>query len=402
MKRAAFFLIFLCLLLTGCSGSGNYPTDDTFHFETDAQNCLFPPAGQRLITESENGYYFTLTPNFRYIFYADKETMEAVLLCGKPNCLHYKETDEDRRRLCNAYITGTVGPTSIFYNNGRLFVPEIGASASETVITEITPDGSSKNRLFSLKDESTDGGNMLFHRGYFYVAVNAYDETQNSVLRVWRYSLDRPNQKRELLYERQAEGGSIMDPEIYGNYLYFLTYIDGERKFQVFHLPSKKQWELPAPEDATNNADDLIVFQNRLLFKMFEVVPTAKTFYEQPAAFYTADLDGKDIQKWRDTIGTDFSADEQYIYEWTSSPFIYQEAVAAENPFFRIYDTDGNTLIDFNPKKEGIPSFYRVYITPGEHVFFYDRTRIYYFAKSEIASGKVTPRLLIDVSGYSE
>ena len=401
MKKLLSILCFL-FLFSGCSEAKRYPADDTFHFETDAQNCLFPSAGQRLMTESENGYYFTLTPNFRYIFYADKETMEAVPLCGKPNCLHFKETDEDRRRLCNAYITGTVEPTSIFYNNGRLFVPEIGAGAKEFIITEVALDGSSKKEIFSLKDEYTDGGNILFHRGYFYAAVNTYDENQNSVLRVWRYSLDHPNQKRELLYESRAEGGSIMDPKIHGNYLYFHTNIGGEQKFQVLHLTSKKQWEISVPEEAISNADNLVVFQNRLLFKMFEIIPTAKTFYEQPAAFYTADLDGENVQKWRDTIGTEFTADDRYIYEWTSSPYIYQKSVAVENPFFRIYDAEGNTLIDFNPKEEGIPSFYRVYIAPGEHVFFYDRTRIYYFAKSEIASGKVTPKLLIDVSGYGQ
>ena len=193
-----------------------------------------------------------------------------------------------------------------------------------------------------------------------------------------------------------------MDPKIHGNYLYFHTNTGGEQKFQVLHLTSKKQWEISVPEEAISNADNLVVFQNRLLFKMFEIIPTAKTFYEQPAAFYTADLDGENVQKWRDTIGTEFTADDRYIYEWTSSPYIYQKSVAVENPFFRIYDAEGNTLIDFNPKEEGIPSFYRVYIAPGEHVFFYDRTRIYYFAKSEIASGKVTPKLLIDVSGYGQ
>ena len=81
MKKLLSILCFL-FLFSGCSEAKRYPADDTFHFETDAQNCLFPSAGQRLITESENGYYFTLTPNFRYIFYADKETWRLSLCVG--------------------------------------------------------------------------------------------------------------------------------------------------------------------------------------------------------------------------------------------------------------------------------------------------------------------------------
>ena len=49
-------LVTVCLLLfTSCSPASPYPTDDTYHFETDSQYTFYTQAGFRNFAEAENG-----------------------------------------------------------------------------------------------------------------------------------------------------------------------------------------------------------------------------------------------------------------------------------------------------------------------------------------------------------
>ena len=72
------------------------------------------------------------------------------------------------------------------------------------------------------------------------------------------------------------------------------------------------------------------------------------------------------------------------------------------SPFFRVYDRDWNLLLDFDPSGF-ISTQWDVYVSPGEFVFFFtDDNIIYYFSKSEISTGKITPKLFIDVSNVKQ
>lgn len=61
------------LLFAGCSANAEYPTDEAYHFDTDAQYMLFPTATERVFAESEDGYYFNLLINGQvFLFFADQ------------------------------------------------------------------------------------------------------------------------------------------------------------------------------------------------------------------------------------------------------------------------------------------------------------------------------------------
>ena len=52
---------------------------------------------------------------------------------------------------------------------------------------------------------------------------------------------------------------------------------------------------------------------------------------------------------------------------------------------------------------ETLPDMYDLYVSPGEHVFITSDANdtVWYFSKSEIETGTITPKLLIDCSAYA-
>ena len=176
-----------------------------------------------------------------FLFFADKETMEVLPLCGKPNCLHYEEPDFAKRQLCNSFYYGVLYRTSVYYNNGKLYIPVGGGP--QKYIYEFSLDGSERKQLFSLSGTGT-GTTLLFHRGYCYEAVTEYDEEMHTVMRIVRHSLDAPRKEPECIFEKEAEvavgeeKGTIIlgDIKAYGNRLYFTIDENGETGFYFIDL----------------------------------------------------------------------------------------------------------------------------------------------------------------------
>ena len=71
-----------------------------------------------------------------------------------------------------------------------------------------------------------------------------------------------------------------------------------------------------------------------------------------------------------------------------------------EEPYIRVYNKEGATLAQCNPLDYGIDDFLSFHVMPGEHVFLYDTHKAYYFSKSDIETGEIHPKLLIDCSQY--
>ena len=398
MKKIAVLLT-LCLLLTSCSGSTSYPTDAAFHFDTDAQSYAFLPAMTRGIAESETGYYFGMTlKGSRFLFYTDKETLQTVPVCSKPNCLHYEETDQERRELCNAYFTGILGGGgSMFYYGGKLYIPEYGMSSSEININEFSLDGTVRKTIFTINNKEIVSCNMLFHRGYFYAMTSTYDEEMNAVLQVWRYSLDQPKKERECLFEYTAKGAWIQDILAYGNQIFFKIITDGENHLYQIELETEEVKEIFDIGDINNNVYTILSLKDYVLIKLLHYDPQ-KEIYQQKETIYIADKNGENLQKWMDTDYNLLAADEQYIYEATYGYYIRDGWVT--DPYIRVFNEQGELLAQCNPLEEGINSYSSMYVMPGEHVFLYDMRKVYYFSKSDIETGEIHPKLLIDCSQY--
>lgn len=311
-KRGLIFLLALGILFSGCSiGQSGYPTDDTYHFETDAQYSCIVSSHQRMVAESEKGYYFALTfRGLRSMFFTDKETMKTVPLCSRPNCLHFEETDMEKRVLCQAYFIGTIGGPSLYYSEGRILIPEWGETASHYNITALDLDGASRKNLFSMKD-ATDGVNFLFHRGYCYVIVNTYDEELRSFLELRQYSLSQPEKKPKILFSVSANGGYLASPQAYGEHLYFYGNVDGEWQVYTVDLRTLKCRKLFG--DLPIEWPALTVCQDKLYFLMIHIDPEREQ-YEYASTCYTAELDGSNLQKCWESGSYDVGSDGRYIY----------------------------------------------------------------------------------------
>ena len=400
-------LVTVCLLLfTSCSPASPYPTDDTYHFETDSQYTFYTQGGFRNFAESEDGFYFTLNIHgFNYLFYADKKTMSPLPLCGKPNCKHYEEKETEKQELCNAFVPSTDHIGTIFYTNGKLYaiVYQRGVVATTKQLIEISLDGSVQKTLCSLDTiiGEISSERIAVHRGYLYVANNSYDENMNAQLNVWRIPLDQPNKEPENLCNLKKDKPlTVMDLKIYGMHLYFSTW-DGERNYYHLDLRSKKTEQIFKDiATVTNNVFydevyNIAIMGDRLVTELIHMDDTVntETVDNLKCELYTANLDGTDVKEWQDVPNAPYTADNQYFYKWS----MYAGHFLNSPPFFRIYDKDWTLLVDYDPS-EYISTQWDVYVSPGEFVFLFTDEIIYYFSKSEIPTGNITPKLFIDVS----
>ena len=412
MKRIKICILLISLLLAGCSSFNSYPTDDEYHFETDSQYTFCNQGKERKFAQSEDGYYFALTlQGNHFLFFTDKETMETVPVCNKPNCLHYAEASSEKRSLCNAYFNGIYYMTSVFYNNGKLYVPSRDGQSQTTILYEFSLDGSARKELFHIDSNGLYGTDLLFHRGYCYAMVNYYDEKQNPYVKLLRYSLDNPGREPEILLEQGEEKGSyerallFSDLSAYGNHLYFSGNENGVRQFFAMDLRDKT----PQPErlftavdaDTAHLRNHMTIFGGRLLaafnnddYRMEQDL----SLEEMPAVMYRSALDGSSAQPWMDVTYSPFAADDRYLYRWSFEPIARESG----EMYIRIYDADGKLLVEENFYDE-LPLMQDLYVASDEKVFIVNRSNdtVWYFSKSEIETGTITPKLLIDCSAYA-
>lgn len=130
--RVCLAAMLLLALLAGCAKTpAKLPTDDTYHPETDHPYMMQTQqtAMYSWFVETDKGYYFRVQTT---LFYMDRDSMEPIPVCSKPNCLHYEETDKEKYEACNAFF-----PTEANYYLGRygeyLYL--------ETSVTGQRPDG---------------------------------------------------------------------------------------------------------------------------------------------------------------------------------------------------------------------------------------------------------------------
>lgn len=399
-------LVLSCFfILTSCSPTSPYPTDDTYHFETDSQYTFYTQGGFRNFAETENGYYFSMNINGScFLFYADKKDMQPIILCNRPNCLHYEEFDVGKRELCTALVNSTETVTPLFYSEGNLYTIASAKGSYSKELLKIESDGSSR-KIISLLDKvggfSYDG--LAIHRGYLYIVSNIYDENMNTWVSLWRLSLNKPNNAPEMIAKIKAEKALvIMDLKIYGNHLYFSTW-SGERKY--YHMNLDNSNEIHQILEIGNFTNDkkydeiynVAIWGNQLVTELIHIdnnMGDGSCVDQYKCELYIADLDGSNLREWQDVPNAPYSADNTYFYKWSmwsGGQFLNKE------PFLRIYDQDWNLLVDYDPS-EYIDTIWDVYISPGEFVFLFTDEIIYYFSKSEIPTGKITPKLFIDMS----
>ena len=393
IRRRLFGLTVSCILFfSGCAPATPYPTGNAYHEGTDFQYA-WTLEGDRIFTQSEDGYYFVVYQNSGgYLYFTDKTTLQTVPLCSKPNCMHALETDDEKKDLCDARISpfGALGyiDEKVYYvcNNG----PTLD-------ILQINPDGTDRKVLHSLTGQ-VPSQQFAFHRGKMYVAVKTYDEDMNVNSTVWSYSLRDASNEPEKLCELPTSKGSIDAIYVYGNYLYASGVISSENEYERstiyrLNLSNKKltaQLELEEPDTTwcANFIDGKFMTSAAKSLGAGSFIPDQTTI-----TFYQTDLDGNNQHKWAELPYSHYTSDNQYLYMWNWP----SSDIPMEDKTLTIYDKDANT-VDRLPIGKLIPNYSEVYVSPGEHVFIYAKDEgMYAFPKSEIGSGNITPVQILEI-----
>jgi hypothetical protein len=177
MRKAMIYILMLLLGITsGCSSFGAKDSDkaanaDAYVFGQDNQYYF-----ESTMAESETGYYFFSGPECSYLYYMDKNTMKAQVLCNKPDCLHENEQDPKKIKYCNAYF-GITTKALIYYDNTLYLLDSFSTDNSGYGLYKVSLDGAQRKKIYTFKERPIW---MIIHRGYIYYTVSNLDAALES------------------------------------------------------------------------------------------------------------------------------------------------------------------------------------------------------------------------------
>ena len=220
-------LFILCMLLftiiTGCSNAIVYDPNQ-YDFEHDDQYYFTKlSASYPSVAKSADGYYFFSGESNSYLYYMDKKTMNPVILCNKPECLHAEESDSQKRERCNAFFYQS---NNLIYYNQNLYAigfdPE--SLTGGLVLTRISLDGTSQKVVAKFKDAVQ---RLIIHRGFIYYAVDdltsdSNDTVTQNTCEIYRISMDKTEAIPEPVFNGKGFGGIIGYLAGYKGNIYFL------------------------------------------------------------------------------------------------------------------------------------------------------------------------------------
>ena len=279
------------ILLAGCAQ--RYQNLDEYMGAGDFNFRYFGGSGS-LITEAPLGYYFIAN---EFIFYADKDTMAPVVLCGRPHCLHDNEANEALKALCNAFFPS--GPTSyIEYYEGNLYIFAHHLNTItldlRTSLFRVSLDGSRRDIVFDTTTPHTPGS-IAIHRGVVYYAESAY--TIDGVLRygIMAFDLNSRGASPEMIYIGEEDRGSVGGIFAYGNNLFFLE-TGFNRAFlsrvDIVNRTGGRPFAKPYGADWNQNLHT--IHNGKILFANWQVLFTTTPGNVEQLHLYTANLDGQE------------------------------------------------------------------------------------------------------------
>jgi len=434
MKKSLLLVMIILLLGTSaCSGNGDRVTsttpatisdtipeaDNTYHYLVDNPYYLSGSNAGNYVAETEDGFYFLVSDT---LLYADRDTMEPIPVCAKPNCRHHQETDPLKKQDCDAYFRESQSAGGVFYTDGSLYVfhsslgmvvnNEEKDSPDSFALTQVSADGTQRKTVLDISCKFP--GKNCIHRGQFYLVTQTTNEHGLSVAELWAYSLETPNKAPQLLYqteERMRTANLVSSLCAYGNNLYLREYVDDEAngKIQVvriYNLTTEKWTVIENPDGYT--AIQNCISNGKLLTLYGKIGAT--TFYnageskpDLAAPMIASALDGSNSKEIKSASWGAATADDKYIY--LNSPKLNEVQANGDSvsstPTDSIYFYDAKmNLIDELPfeclgKKEGVLLQCNIYPMRGEtfllHARFGSTLAFYYFDRSEIGTGNITP-----------
>ncbi|MCM1104852.1 MAG: hypothetical protein NC409_12195 [Clostridium sp.] len=334
MKRNILYLSIAAgfLMLSGC---GKETLPDTYMEGSDFQYTWqgswdWEPQMQR----GEKGYYFR---QGEFVYYLDEGTGELFPLCAKADCLHDRETDQERKESCNAYLYfsefSSDSAKGIMYYDGDLYcLTDKGFREEETILYRLSEDGAKKEQVYRWTGVSVE--EWVVHRGEFYYAEHFYtydDEgemEEHYILKA--LNLTGTRKEPEAIYALEEENifyAGFNWCKAYGNYLYFIVSGAEDRgedelyayeKTFVYDIAAQEVRELvyegmPEEEDIL----EMTFWQDRIVF--FPTVFDAddmKGSYLRTGSLYIADLDGSNAEVLMEDVpmGYNVRSDGRYLY----------------------------------------------------------------------------------------
>ena len=400
MKNRIFAMLFagIFLLLTGCESQPQYSTENTYVAGQDYQHMFAYKTGNlapNSIMETETAYYYMKSSSSGigyFLTYIDKNTMEPVLLCNRPDCKHDKETDEEKREECNAYFPASMVP---YYSGDMLYFVQMKQWASEDrengsldfafELVKMKPDGTERQVL------SEQTGNPSFgfmHRGYYYYQSDLYTaDGQSQQSGIYRVALQK-NAEPELLYQAEKPR-EIRGVTAYGNGLYiseqgFENIDNYQSKLVRFDLLTKKSKDIVANNDGKTQWLMKGFCDGKLLCSAFDLTSTkngTKLYLAEPNGSKMEEIEGAGDY-------ADFCTDGKYIYR---TPITWSSQYEAEDPNIAILDLSGNKIMSLSPEETEETT--RIIAGNEKYLFRYiyvdDEEKLLYAEKSGIPSGKL-------------
>lgn len=390
-----FTILLVILTLVACSRS--YNSANTYIEEQDFQYTYTKAPSFQSIAESKEGYYFL---SGYYLYYADKSTMEPVILCNKPNCPHEDETDPEKVIYCNAFFHSTDRGGGVTYFDGNVYVlGKIveGPGASTAILNKLSKDGTKRKTVIKFQFAPSS---MAIHRGKVYVTSTVYKSDATPVYGINVYDLNKSSsQKPVTIYEGELPGGNIQDIICYGQNLYFMEYAHNTKivttRIMRYDIEARKT-SCMFKEKGDTFPGGLAFLNDRILFSYTTLdKETGEVLDTEDLQFA---LDGTDGKESFETEPYDkIYADGKYIYlddiKWSDF------SKTKEEQCLNVTDKNGKVLASARTGNYSKISN----LIPGskEHLFLENTTdtmyQIYYAEKKDFESGFINFKLFFEI-----
>ncbi len=384
--------------LTACGGKDDNAPGNAYVPETDYPLMYEAATDGLFIAECETGYYYLWG---HFIFYADKETMESVPLCNKPDCRHTEETDSEKVYYCNAYLAGrSVLPFIQYYENEIYTIEGFNATEKreENCLVKISPDGSKRERLTKVPQNAV----LAIHRGYLYSAINGDRVTDGG--KIVRVPMDQPDTEPEVIFESELDSSTFY---LYakGNYLLIVNWgnMDASQTFysrvytcniqtgETVQLLGEEEGFDGYPQPVLSHSND-----DRLIYDKNYPMESLDDSIVEENVLYTCDLNGKneavfqDFREKTDKFAVKISFDGTYYYEEWVNGMLDEEQQKGRQ--FNVYDREFHPI--YRGNMDWLPGFgfYKAIYGTGPHVFFKHDGVIDYVEKSALAQGRFEPK----------
>ena len=172
---------------------------DSFDSETDWDWSYQTSHTVSAFAKGPKGYYVRLGD---FVYYCDFETQTLIALCNRPDCLHDKETDSEKRSECTAYVAYGSVNDGLQYYDGKLYAnassvyfdTERDADYREKeYLLELALDGSSREQI---DYQMENAYSFAFHRGsLYYISRETDPETLIGTETVNRLELGKKEQE---------------------------------------------------------------------------------------------------------------------------------------------------------------------------------------------------------------